>query len=139
MHVKMFLFWPVDFECTDCVSIIVFLYGFAYYRYIIFTGAGKLGFSFVRITALMLTKDRMWVGTGNGVVLSIPLVAAQPESSRSVVTTSTDNGGPGGVVRVYTDTVEKGAEKPGVSSFMPYCSMVRAFAVNQTQIFICSF
>ena len=86
----------------------------------------------------MLTKDRMWVGTGNGVVLSIPLVAAQPESSRSVVTTPTDNGGPGGVVRVYTDTVEKGAEKPGVSpgisSFMPYCSMVRAFAVNQSQI-----
>ena len=105
----------------------------------IFTGAGKLGFSFVRITALMLTKDRMWVGTGNGVVLSIPLVAAQPESSRSVVTTPTDNGGPGGVVRVYTDTMEKGAEKPGVSSFMPYCSMVRVFSVNQTQIFVCSF
>ena len=82
----------------------------------------------------------MWVGTGNGVVLSIPLVAAQPESSRSVVTTPTDNGGPGGVVRVYTDTVEKGAEKPGVSpgvsSFMPYCSMVRAFAVNQSQIYL---
>jgi hypothetical protein len=94
---------------------------------VIYTGAGKLGFSFVRITALMLTKDRMWVGTGNGVVLSIPLVAAQPESSRSVVTTPTDNGGPGGVVRVYTDTMEKGGEKSGVSSFMPYCSMVSLF------------
>jgi mannose-6-phosphate isomerase-like protein (cupin superfamily) len=66
----------------------------------------------------------MWVGTGNGVVLSIPLVAAQPESSRSVVTTPTDNGGPGGVVRVYTDTLEKGEDKTSVSSFMPYCSMV---------------
>ena len=88
-------------------------------------GVGKLGFSFVRITALMLTKDRMWVGTGNGVVLSIPLVAAQPESSRSVVTTPTDNGGPGGVVRVYTDTTERTGEKSSASSFMPYCSMVR--------------
>lgn len=72
----------------------------------------------------------MWIGTGNGVVLSIPLVAAQPESSKSVVTSPTEssNGGPGGVVRVYTDTMEKG-EKSGVSSFMPYCSMVREFAI----------
>ncbi|CAB4009020.1 C-Jun-amino-terminal kinase-interacting 3 [Paramuricea clavata] len=101
-----------DVDIEPCVSSLI--------------GAGKLGFSFVRITALMLTKDRMWVGTGNGVVLSIPLVAAQPESSRSVVTTPTDNGGPGGVVRVYTDTMEKGGEKSGVSSFMPYCSMINA-------------
>ncbi|XP_028409298.1 JNK-interacting protein 3-like isoform X2 [Dendronephthya gigantea] len=102
-----------DVDIEPCVSSLI--------------GAGKLGFSFVRITALMLTKDRMWVGTGNGVVLSIPLVAAQPESSRSVVTSPTEssNGGPGGVVRVYTDTMEKG-EKSGVSSFMPYCSMVNA-------------
>ena len=76
----------------------------------------------------MLTKDRMWVGTGNGVVLSIPLVAAQPANeSRSVVSSGTESpnssGGPGGVVRVYTDTTEKG-EKSVVSSFMPYCSMV---------------
>lgn len=72
----------------------------------------------------------MWVGTGNGVVLSIPLVAAQPanESARSVVPGTTDSsnsasGGPGGAVRVYTDTVEKG-DKLVTSSFMPYCSMV---------------
>lgn len=86
-------------------------------------GAGKLGFSFVRITALLLTKDRMWVGTGNGVILSIPLVVAQPESSKSAVTSPVDSGGPGGVVRVYTDTEGKG-EQTGSSRFMPYCSMV---------------
>ena len=84
---------------------------------------------------MLLTKDRMWVGTGNGVILSIPLVAAQPanESARSVVTTTTDasnsgSGGPGGVVRVYTDTMEKG-DKTVASSFMPYCSMV-SFKIN---------
>ncbi|OBS82914.1 hypothetical protein A6R68_23088 [Neotoma lepida] len=34
---------------------------------------GKLGFSFVRITALMVSCNRLWVGTGNGVIISIPL------------------------------------------------------------------
>ncbi|KAE8283086.1 C-Jun-amino-terminal kinase-interacting protein 4 [Larimichthys crocea] len=36
-------------------------------------GTGKLGFSFVRITALMVSCSRLWVGTGNGVIISIPL------------------------------------------------------------------
>nr|XP_054527165.1 C-Jun-amino-terminal kinase-interacting protein 4 isoform X7 [Pan troglodytes] len=36
-------------------------------------GTGKLGFSFVRITALMVSCNRLWVGTGNGVIISIPL------------------------------------------------------------------
>lgn len=36
-------------------------------------GTGKLGFSFVRITALMVSCGRLWVGTGNGVIISIPL------------------------------------------------------------------
>ncbi|KTF84023.1 hypothetical protein cypCar_00046870, partial [Cyprinus carpio] len=34
---------------------------------------GKLGFSFVRITALLIGGNRLWVGTGNGVIISIPL------------------------------------------------------------------
>jgi len=37
------------------------------------TGTGKLGFSFVRITALMVSCNRLWIGTGNGVIISIPL------------------------------------------------------------------
>lgn len=36
-------------------------------------GTGKLGFSFVRITALVVSCSRLWVGTGNGVIVSIPL------------------------------------------------------------------
>ncbi|XP_062544716.1 JNK-interacting protein 3 isoform X2 [Armigeres subalbatus] len=36
-------------------------------------GTGKLGFSFVRITALLVSCNRLWIGTGNGVVISVPL------------------------------------------------------------------
>uniref|UniRef100_A0A672PFN6 C-Jun-amino-terminal kinase-interacting protein 4 n=1 Tax=Sinocyclocheilus grahami TaxID=75366 RepID=A0A672PFN6_SINGR len=43
-------------------------------------GTGKLGFSFVRITALMVSCNRLWVGTGNGVIISIPLSDCKPIS-----------------------------------------------------------
>ena len=33
-------------------------------------GTGKLGFSFVRITALLVSCTRLWLGTGNGVRLT---------------------------------------------------------------------
>lgn len=36
-------------------------------------GTGKLGFSFVRITSLHVSCSRLWIGTGNGVVISVPL------------------------------------------------------------------
>lgn len=39
-------------------------------------GTGKLGFSFVRITALLVSYNRLWIGTGNGVVISVPLTNA---------------------------------------------------------------
>ena len=37
---------------------------------IYFPGTGKLGFSFVRITALLVSCTRLWLGTGNGVRLT---------------------------------------------------------------------
>lgn len=43
----------------------------------VLTGTGKLGFSFVRITALLIAGNRLWVGTGNGVVISIPLTESK--------------------------------------------------------------
>lgn len=45
--------------------------------YFLFSGTGKLGFSFVRITALMVSCNRLWVGTGNGVIISIPLTESK--------------------------------------------------------------
>lgn len=43
------------------------------YIHVYIAGTGKLGFSFVRITALVVSCSRLWVGTGNGVIISIPL------------------------------------------------------------------
>lgn len=92
-------------------------------------GTGKLGFSFVRITSLMLTNDRLWVGTGNGVILSVPLVAARPARDDGETSTSSPakggTGGPGGAVRVYSNEGKDGEATKG-ASFMPYCSMVNA-------------
>uniref|UniRef100_H2ZKU7 RH1 domain-containing protein n=1 Tax=Ciona savignyi TaxID=51511 RepID=H2ZKU7_CIOSA len=59
-------------------------------------GSGKLGFSFVRITALMISQNRLWIGTGNGVVMSVPL-SEDPLSDKIT---------------------------PG--TFIPYCSMANA-------------
>lgn len=44
-------------------------------------GTGKLGFSFVRITALMVSCNRLWIGTGNGVIISVPLSDMPNKSS----------------------------------------------------------
>lgn len=50
-------------------------------------GTGKLGFSFVRITALLIAGNRLWVGTGNGVVISIPLTESEcPPSPPGICT-----------------------------------------------------
>uniref|UniRef100_A0A8C8JZK9 C-Jun-amino-terminal kinase-interacting protein 4 n=1 Tax=Oncorhynchus tshawytscha TaxID=74940 RepID=A0A8C8JZK9_ONCTS len=78
-------------------------------------GTGKLGFSFVRITALTVSCNRLWVGTGNGVIISIPL-------------TDTDKvmagpGKPGGVIRVYGD---ENSDKVTAGTFVPFCSMAHA-------------
>ena len=75
----------------------------------------------------MLTNDRLWVGTGNGVILSVPLVAARPARDDGETTTSSPGtggtGGPGGAVRVYSNEGKDGEATRG-ASFMPYCSMV---------------
>ncbi|GAA6229604.1 sperm associated antigen 9a isoform X1 [Lates japonicus] len=79
-------------------------------------GTGKLGFSFVRITALVVSCSRLWVGTGNGVIISIPLSEANK-------TTGIVPNRPGSAVRVYGDDSSDCA-MPG--SFVPYCSMAHA-------------
>nr|XP_033466860.1 C-Jun-amino-terminal kinase-interacting protein 4 isoform X5 [Epinephelus lanceolatus] len=80
-------------------------------------GTGKLGFSFVRITALMVSCNRLWIGTGNGVIISIPLT-----DTANKVTKATSNH-PGSVVRVYGDD---SSDKVTAGTFVPYCSMAHA-------------
>ncbi|XP_060028623.1 C-Jun-amino-terminal kinase-interacting protein 3 isoform X3 [Erinaceus europaeus] len=93
-------------------------------------GTGKLGFSFVRITALLIAGNRLWVGTGNGVVISIPLTETvvlhrgQLLGLRANKTSPTSGEGarPGGVIHVYGDD----PSDKSASSFIPYCSMAQA-------------
>uniref|UniRef100_H2ZKU5 RH1 domain-containing protein n=1 Tax=Ciona savignyi TaxID=51511 RepID=H2ZKU5_CIOSA len=89
-------------------------------------GSGKLGFSFVRITALMISQNRLWIGTGNGVVMSVPLSeGARSSQSSNAVLSSSARGAerPGGVVRVYKDPL---SDKITPGTFIPYCSMANA-------------
>ncbi|XP_037320579.2 C-Jun-amino-terminal kinase-interacting protein 4 isoform X2 [Pungitius pungitius] len=81
-------------------------------------GTGKLGFSFVRITALMVSSNRLWIGTGNGVIISIPLT----ETANKVTKAAASNH-PGSVVRVYGDD---SSDKVTAGTFVPYCSMAHA-------------
>lgn len=45
-------------------------------------GTGKLGFSFARITALLVSCNRLWIGTGNGVVISVPFTEALNQNNK---------------------------------------------------------
>uniref|UniRef100_A0A4W6FA94 C-Jun-amino-terminal kinase-interacting protein 4 n=1 Tax=Lates calcarifer TaxID=8187 RepID=A0A4W6FA94_LATCA len=97
-------------------------------------GTGKLGFSFVRITALTVSCNRLWIGTGNGVIISIPLTESKLKIkgvclfylfiflSANKVTKATGNQ-PGSVVRVYGDD---SGDKVTAGTFVPYCSMAHA-------------
>jgi len=87
-------------------------------------GTGKLGFSFVRITALLVSCTRLWLGTGNGVIISVPLATSEmtKSSSGNPITDCIEKTKPGGAMRVYSD--KKDRVTPG--SFIPYCGMAQA-------------
>ncbi|CAN0096221.1 unnamed protein product [Rangifer tarandus platyrhynchus] len=92
-------------------------------------GTGKLGFSFVRITALMVSCNRLWVGTGNGVIISIPLTETvilhqgRLLGLRANKTSGASGNRPGSVIRVYGD---ENSDKVTPGTFIPYCSMAHA-------------
>lgn len=86
--------------------------------YLFLLGTSKFGFSFVRITALLLTDDRLWVGTGNGIILSVPLVSARP--------TRENEAGNKAVLPVETGK--------GGALFMPYCAMVCYLLLHSKKI-----
>ncbi|XP_062874593.1 C-Jun-amino-terminal kinase-interacting protein 3 isoform X3 [Trichomycterus rosablanca] len=89
-------------------------------------GTGKLGFSFVRITALLIGGNRLWVGTGNGVIISIPLTETVVLHRGQLLGLRANKVSPtssGGVIHVYADD---GNSDKGNGSFIPYCSMAQA-------------
>lgn len=86
-------------------------------------GTGKLGFSFVRITALLISSNRLWIGTGNGVIISVPLseTAGGSMAVSRIQVGNAKGDAPGVGVRIFAS--ERGVT-PG--SFIPYCSMAHA-------------
>ncbi|CAH1995293.1 unnamed protein product [Acanthoscelides obtectus] len=77
-------------------------------------GTGKLGFSLIRITSLLISSNRLWIGTSNGVIISVPL---SDSTSTSMMGSVLARGSlPGAGIRM--------APVPG--SFIPYCSMAHA-------------
>uniref|UniRef100_H3D1S1 C-Jun-amino-terminal kinase-interacting protein 4 n=1 Tax=Tetraodon nigroviridis TaxID=99883 RepID=H3D1S1_TETNG len=92
-------------------------------------GTGKLGFSFVRITTLMISCKRLWIGTGNGVIISIPLTEAIKYRESECVSLSANKANkasgnpPGSAVRVYGD---ESGDRVTAGTFVPFCSMAHA-------------
>uniref|UniRef100_A0A8D8Y727 JNK-interacting protein 3 n=1 Tax=Cacopsylla melanoneura TaxID=428564 RepID=A0A8D8Y727_9HEMI len=84
-------------------------------------GTGKLGFSFVRITALLISSSRLWIGTGNGVIISVPL--SESNAGPSATGKGSGAGAASSGVRVFSEPTTA-VVSPG--SFIPYCSMAQA-------------
>ncbi|CAF0980236.1 unnamed protein product [Rotaria sordida] len=74
----------------------------------------KAGLYFVHISALTIACRRLWIGTGNGIIISVPL---SDNTSTTTASSSSITTKPGSVVRVYDQTS---------SNYIPYCSMNNA-------------
>lgn len=90
----------------------------------------------------MVSCNRLWIGTGNGVIISIPLtdsecrrrrlsngdpyvslshVRSHPSAANKVTKGAGNH--PGGVVRIYGDD---SGDKVTAGTFVPFCSMAHA-------------
>ncbi|XP_060809868.1 JNK-interacting protein 3 isoform X2 [Amyelois transitella] len=82
-------------------------------------GTGKLGFSLVRITALLISSGRLWIGTSNGVVISVPL-------SESSSKDSTGGSLPPVLSRPTPANATYRARSASPTGSIPWCSMAHA-------------
>uniref|UniRef100_A0A7E4W6I5 JNK-interacting protein n=1 Tax=Panagrellus redivivus TaxID=6233 RepID=A0A7E4W6I5_PANRE len=91
-------------------------------------GSNKLDFLHLRITSLLVLNRRLWIGTGTGVIVSVPL---SEENNTKVEVSKVDikkpSGeevrGPGGLIRVYGNP---NSDRVSPGSFIPYCNMTHA-------------
>lgn len=77
-------------------------------------GAGKLGFSLVRISALLISSNRLWIGTSNGVIISVPL---------------SDYHAPAHIIvnaRNWRPGIESGPRSHSSNPLIPYCNVAHA-------------
>lgn len=89
-----------------------------------------MGFSFVRITALLVSCNRLWMGTGNGVIISVPLAgpkdmvkSASQHIAAAFEAKEAPQAQPGKVMRVYADNKN---QVMTAETFIPYCTMAQA-------------
>uniref|UniRef100_A0AC35FPW3 Uncharacterized protein n=1 Tax=Panagrolaimus sp. PS1159 TaxID=55785 RepID=A0AC35FPW3_9BILA len=91
-------------------------------------GSNKLDFLHLRITSLLVLNRRLWIGTGTGVIVSVPL---SEENNTKVEVSKVDSKkgsseevrGPGGLIRVYGNP---NSDRVSPGSFIPYCNMTHA-------------
>lgn len=83
-------------------------------------GTGKLGFSFARITALLVSCNRLWIGTGNGVVISVPLTEALQSNNKSKTNKHLS------IVSATTHTNNFLFFPVSTNNFIPRCCMANA-------------
>ncbi|EGT33514.1 CBN-UNC-16 protein [Caenorhabditis brenneri] len=85
-------------------------------------GTSKLDFSYMRTTALLVSNRRLWIGTGTGVIISVPF-SGQLEKKVEVKEQKRP-AGPGGLVRVYGSSSE--TDEKSNDDFIPYCNLSHA-------------
>jgi len=80
-------------------------------------GISNLGQSMIRISSLLIGANRLWIGTGNGVILSLPF----NESAKEAINATNLSKIPGTGVRVSADVVPDPS-----NSHIPYCNLTEA-------------
>ncbi|KAI1729398.1 JNKSAPK-associated protein-1 domain-containing protein [Ditylenchus destructor] len=94
-------------------------------------GTNKLDFLHLRITSITVLNKKLWIGTGTGVILLVPLSeenSAKVDVSRGDTSTRSKKDepqGPGGLIRVYGGSSTQSGEKSSAST-VPYCNMTQA-------------
>ncbi|EFP09142.1 CRE-UNC-16 protein [Caenorhabditis remanei] len=103
-------------------------------------GTSKLDFSYMRTTALLVSNRRLWIGTGTGVIISVPFSGRMVSQFRPSDHTHTFSelekkveikdskrpAGPGGLVRVYGTSSENVTDEKSNDDFIPYCNLSHA-------------
>ncbi|KAI1721178.1 JNK-interacting protein leucine zipper II domain-containing protein [Ditylenchus destructor] len=83
------------------------------------------------ITSITVLNKKLWIGTGTGVILLVPLSeenSAKVDVSRgdtSARSKKDEPQGPGGLIRVYGGSSTQPGEKSSAST-VPYCNMTQA-------------
>ncbi|XP_067949337.1 C-Jun-amino-terminal kinase-interacting protein 4-like isoform X1 [Watersipora subatra] len=73
-----------------------------------------------RVTSLELSCNRLWIGTGNGIIISVPLTKESQQDTSKAVDIPSKEKPPGGAVRVYSDAQ---GDDVAPATFVPYCDL----------------